>query len=157
MRLYFLFSQSWIPTLSESYHYLQSLHALHPHYHISNIQQLAQTLPTVHLLFSNYSSKPSEQRMQIKSVAIAPQVLAIGHIGSASHSLVLCCYWRRNKSPDLGGCTVTHSTASEKGEKKKIKREFHSQCSLCNRRHEEQWRGGWNFSVQSYSTATWFK
>lgn len=62
--------------------------------------------------------------MQIKSVAIAPQLLAIGHIGSASHSLVLCCYWRRNKSPDLGGCTVTHSTASEKGEKKKSKESF---------------------------------
>lgn len=87
---YFLLSfQSWIPPLSKYYHYLQPLHALHPHYHISSAQQQqqqqrARTLPTVHLLFSNSSVKPSEQRMQMKSVAAAPEVLAIGHIGLAS-------------------------------------------------------------------------
>lgn len=39
MRFYFLFSQSWIPPLSKCYRHLQSLHALHPHYHITDVQQ----------------------------------------------------------------------------------------------------------------------
>lgn len=40
MHFYFLFSsQSWIPPLSKYYRYLQSLHALHPHYHITAMQQ----------------------------------------------------------------------------------------------------------------------
>lgn len=76
--------------------------------------------------------------MQMKSVAIAPQVLAIGHIGLASHSLVLCRYWHRNKSPDLGGCTVTHSTASEKEEKKKIKRDYYATTDMRSSEEEAE-------------------
>lgn len=112
-------SQSGFPPLSEFYHHLQSLHAppsLPYLQHTAAREDFTHGASVVLQLFL-------EQRMQMKSAAIAPRVLAIGHIGFASPSLVLFRCWHRNKSPDFGGRRVTRR-------RRRKAREFRDRCEL---------------------------